>query len=415
MKIFKTLILTFLSISLLLCQETDHKKMFDPNSNYLDYGQYDTIFENAAKVNSSFRNTINNYKLVPYRTVAVNPKDILTGSILFIPQAVGIRLPNGTYHDGYFLAHDTLDLSTSNTIKFYFEYKSDNNCIPEKINVYVVRGVMESTINNQYKLQYRWKKQRQTHEMVWKDLENLMKEAKSKYPDLNKRIQYISERGLGTPYVIFNLGEGPDAKCDPDPLMNFSQTDCMTFCEHMIAMSISDSYKDMFKNLQRIRYKDSKIGMTTRNHYTIADWLPNNDWILYDATELIGGKLYNEMTKTIDRKKDFKNLPVDQEKLVKVSNRQTVKIKYIPEENLLSIADNLHGGEIVSIISNKPGIFSAHMGIIVRDEWDNLIFRHGSSLEKTAQVIDQRFEEIVDSLKKSNSRVGMVFMRLKEN
>ena len=52
---------------------------------------------------------------------------------------------------------------------------------------------------------------------------------------------------------------------------------------------------------------------------------------------------------------------------------------------------------------------------LVRDEWDNIIFRHASSLEKNLQVMDQRFEEIVDQIKKSKSRIGMIFMRVRED
>jgi 3D (Asp-Asp-Asp) domain-containing protein len=44
--------------------------------------------------------------LVPYRTIAVDPKLIPFGTRVFIPQFVGIELPDGTKHDGFFMAHD---------------------------------------------------------------------------------------------------------------------------------------------------------------------------------------------------------------------------------------------------------------------------------------------------------------------
>ena len=94
---------------------------------------------------------------------------------------------------------------------------------------------------------------------------------------------------------------------------------------------------------------------------------------------------------------------------------QTITKKYIPASHLLAIKQKLKGGEIVSIITKKAGIFSAHMGIIIKDDWENIIFRHASSLNKNMQVIDQRFEEIVASIKKSKSRIGMIFMRVREN
>jgi 3D (Asp-Asp-Asp) domain-containing protein len=47
------------------------------------------------------------YKLIPFRTVAVDPKVIKIGTVLYIPALKGIRLPSGEVHDGFVFAHDT--------------------------------------------------------------------------------------------------------------------------------------------------------------------------------------------------------------------------------------------------------------------------------------------------------------------
>lgn len=44
--------------------------------------------------------------LVPYRTVAVDPHFIKLGTTISIPQLKGAHLPDGTIHDGIFLAND---------------------------------------------------------------------------------------------------------------------------------------------------------------------------------------------------------------------------------------------------------------------------------------------------------------------
>jgi 3D (Asp-Asp-Asp) domain-containing protein len=54
-----------------------------------------------------FGDGVPGYKLVPWRTVAVNPKTLAYGTLLFIPEAVGQKLPDGTIHDGYFFVADT--------------------------------------------------------------------------------------------------------------------------------------------------------------------------------------------------------------------------------------------------------------------------------------------------------------------
>ncbi|HKS23686.1 MAG TPA: 3D domain-containing protein [Thermoanaerobaculia bacterium] len=44
--------------------------------------------------------------LVPFRTVAVDPRVIKLGSKIYIPQLKGAKLPDGTIHDGIFVAAD---------------------------------------------------------------------------------------------------------------------------------------------------------------------------------------------------------------------------------------------------------------------------------------------------------------------
>jgi 3D (Asp-Asp-Asp) domain-containing protein len=44
--------------------------------------------------------------LVPYRTIAVDPRFVKLGTTISIPQLKGARLPDGTIHDGIFVAND---------------------------------------------------------------------------------------------------------------------------------------------------------------------------------------------------------------------------------------------------------------------------------------------------------------------
>lgn len=50
--------------------------------------------------------TVTGCGLVPYRTVAVDPKFIRLGSKISIPQLKGAVLPDGSVHDGIFVATD---------------------------------------------------------------------------------------------------------------------------------------------------------------------------------------------------------------------------------------------------------------------------------------------------------------------
>jgi len=62
------------------------------------------------------------YGLVPYRTIAVRSGSFKLGTVIYIPSARGLKLPNGKKHDGYFFVADVgamhssqIDLYTGKT------------------------------------------------------------------------------------------------------------------------------------------------------------------------------------------------------------------------------------------------------------------------------------------------------------
>jgi 3D (Asp-Asp-Asp) domain-containing protein len=57
-------------------------------------------------VHSQYGNSSRGCPLVPYRTIAVDPRVATLGSTIYIPQLKGTILPDGTVHDGMFIADD---------------------------------------------------------------------------------------------------------------------------------------------------------------------------------------------------------------------------------------------------------------------------------------------------------------------
>lgn len=57
-------------------------------------------------IRSRYGITANGCSLEPYRTVAVDPKFVRLGSRIYVPQLKGTILPDGTQHDGMFIAND---------------------------------------------------------------------------------------------------------------------------------------------------------------------------------------------------------------------------------------------------------------------------------------------------------------------
>jgi 3D (Asp-Asp-Asp) domain-containing protein len=58
-------------------------------------------------------------KLVPFRSVAIDPRVVPMDSTVYIPKARGARLPDGSIHDGYFRAIDIGDAIQNKRIDIF--------------------------------------------------------------------------------------------------------------------------------------------------------------------------------------------------------------------------------------------------------------------------------------------------------
>jgi 3D (Asp-Asp-Asp) domain-containing protein len=87
-----------------------------------------------TKAKGSYGDGVNNYHLIPFRTIAVDQNKFAYGSVIFIPQAQGleIKLPAGETlkHDGYFFAADTGGAIKGSHIDVFCG-TSKINCFPE--------------------------------------------------------------------------------------------------------------------------------------------------------------------------------------------------------------------------------------------------------------------------------------------
>ena len=248
-------------------------------------------------------------------------------------------------------------------------------------------------------------------EMTPQQIDALLKETSVKQLTLTEKMNFFSEYFLGTPYAFTCVGDGEYALYEPYPLVNFDSTNCMAYCEHVLALSISDSWDNFFNNLQQIRYKDGLIGMRTRNHYTMGDWLPENNWLLEDVSRKVGGALTKTTTRTISHTKFFEGKGISDLRHVKPDYRMTVH--YIPKESLFDIKDNLQNGDIGALIfANKTDIFSAHMWMVMDVEGQRII---RESTTRGMTTFDTPYNEWAERVKESKRYVGITVMRVRED
>jgi hypothetical protein len=101
------------------------------------------------------------YKLVPYRTVSVDPKRIALGTVLFIPALVGVRLPSGEFHDGFCFAHDTHE-GAADDIGIFAGFDRDPEHTVKRLaekkllRVYQADTDASAVLNRRFKDQFEW-------------------------------------------------------------------------------------------------------------------------------------------------------------------------------------------------------------------------------------------------------------------
>jgi N-acetylmuramoyl-L-alanine amidase-like protein len=246
--------------------------------------------------------------------------------------------------------------------------------------------------------------------MTHAEIDSLLRSNAKMDLSITDRINLYSEMFLETPYSWTATGDGPYALLETYPLVNFQETNCMVYCEHVLALSISDSWDNFFNNLQQIRYKDGLIGMKTRNHYTMADWLPENNWILDDVSRKVGGEYTASMTRTISHENFFKGKGMDDLRYVKLD--RSITVEYVPMEYLDKVKSNIHDGDIVALLyANKDNVFSAHMLMLVEKE-GKLFFREAST--STYSTFETEYDQWLENKATTDKYAGLAFMRVKE-
>ncbi len=242
-------------------------------------------------------------------------------------------------------------------------------------------------------------------------IDSLLKITAKNNMTISERIDFYSEMFLGTKYSWTPTGDGIHALYEPQPLYNFQLTNCMVLCEHALAMAISDSWDNFFNNLQHIRYKNGIIGIKTRNHYTMADWVPANNWLLDDVTKKVGGKYTQKTTRKILYSTFFGNKKLADLRYIKKDQNYT--IDYIKWKDLDKIKTNIQQGDILALIlKDKENIFSGHMILAVMVN-GKLHIREASTSKMT--TFETEFDKWISSDYAKKKYCGIIVTRVKEN
>jgi hypothetical protein len=221
----------------------------------------------------------------------------------------------------------------------------------------------------------------------------------------------IGQYFLRIPYKTGTLDAGGKEKL----LVNFTQFDCFTFLEAVLALAKCASkrkisQREFRKELQFIRYRRGIIaGYSSRLHY-FTDWLRDNKQkkIVGDISRRLGGeprrKKINYMTAhrssypTLKNKNEF-------EKMLIVEKNLSRRTFYVIKKNKVNQKKKeIKSGDIIAVMTEQAGLDVAHVGFAL---WKgkNLHLLHASAKESVVVVSKKTLVAYLKQNKKFSSIV----------
>lgn len=247
-------------------------------------------------------------------------------------------------------------------------------------------------------------------------------------PDLRQRIMHLARMNLGQPYELYLLGEAPFETHDPQPLYCLGKSDCLVFTEHIYAMALSHDWSSFLRLLQRIRYRDGRIGVATRNHYTEADWNPSNRWLVREITGELAGGTAVKFNERLDRSKFL----LGRYKLKTSFPVEEHHDAYLPYAEIARAAPQLRDGDFINVVRGvvKPGApvndtfggnaWVGHVGLVAHGPDGTLHIIHSAEPavreETMAQFIARETAHNAERDAAGKARLlGFKFLRLQDD
>lgn len=203
---------------------------------------------------------------------------------------------------------------------------------------------------------------------------------------LGRRIDRISERLLGRPYVEGSLGGGP---ASPEEFRVYLNAfDCVTFIETVLALALASTIDEFIDTSRRIRYEAGEIDWFRRNHYMV-DWVRNNEECGF-VKNLTSGSYTLGETCTLG--------------LIAGLPSKTATFRYFPTENCAEVAELFETGDLILFVSTRETLDVFHTGLLV-DREGRWLLRHAT--RAAGAVIEQELGDFM----RQNEMAGFVLLR----
>jgi N-acetylmuramoyl-L-alanine amidase-like len=204
-------------------------------------------------------------------------------------------------------------------------------------------------------------------------LARLIKQAHG-YPQISRRIDFISAALRGTRYLGFSLIGGPRR---PEKfVVRDDGFDCVTYCETVLAAARARDLGDFETILREIRYHNGAVAWRERNHY-FFEWGERN--VANGMCRWVNVNGAVEIAKTVDSQKGL--------------SRRRFVMRVILRSVFLANKALLQSGDIIGFVSHRSDLDYFHTGFVAFGRDGTLLLRHAS--ESHRRVVDERMDRFL--------------------
>lgn len=203
-------------------------------------------------------------------------------------------------------------------------------------------------------------------------------------------------------------------------VINLSELDCLTFVENAISLRLCYSkniisQSQFSKNIQKLRYRDSKIiDYSSRLHYS-SDWIYENisKGLIEDISKELGGIRFTPNVNFMSKHPNKYNALKDGKLITKIKKIEKEinqrEYYYIPKKNVAAIQNRIKDGDIVFITTNYKGLDISHVGFAIKkNETTHLL--HASSTHHKVIISKKSLHNYLGGIKHDT---GIIICRLK--
>lgn len=197
----------------------------------------------------------------------------------------------------------------------------------------------------------------------------------SEFESINEYAEWVDEVCRSTPLTAEKLlvfgrsGLGQHYRLNA-PKFSLEYADCVSWLQRTLSVSAAGSWAEARKVYTRLAYKDGVNDILHLNYYTLAEWLPNNAWLLDDITTDLGPT--ETLKEQINWRHSRERLLIDRG----VSPRsidlsafepgwRVHSTPYLPRSSCAGLGARLQTGDIVFVITRPPeqAPTCTHMGL----------------------------------------------------